>query len=304
MSADLQTPVNEERRMWSPEHGEEGRGQGPTSTYRVLVNASILSCRMSTHPLHVIYGGLTGDAAFDTAISRAILQQVDSGELPATLQVGMPHRVVAFGKQDSIMSGFANAVDAARVQGFDTTVRIAGGRAVVFHSGTVRFAWTAPVEAPADTIHARFASLTQAVVATLADFDVAAEVGELPDEYCAGSYSVHLKNGAKVMGVGQRLARHAAQVGGMIVVDDSSTINAVLEPIYGHLGIAFDPDMTGAVSDVRRLEPDLVAAVLAERLAPDGAPVPSSVDAATLDLGASLRRDHVPQHLRERTKHP
>jgi octanoyl-[GcvH]:protein N-octanoyltransferase len=257
---------------------------------------------MSTHSLHVISGDLTGDAALDTAISRAILQRVNSGDLPATLQVGMPHRVVAFGKHDVVTPGFTKAVDVATEQGFDTTVRIAGGRAVVFHPGTIRFAWTTPVEAPADMMHARFASLAQAVVATLADFDVAAEVGELPGEYCAGSYSVHLENGGKVMGVGQRLARHAAQVGGMIVLDDSSTINAVLEPIYGHLDIPFDPDMTGSVSDARQLPPDSVAAVLAERLVPDGATVVSSVDAATLDLGSSLRQDHVPQHLRERTE--
>ena len=262
----------------------------------------ILPSGMFTDPLHVISGELTGDAALDTAISRAILLRVDSGELPATLQVGMPHRVVAFGKHDVVTPGFTKAVDVAREQGFDTTVRIAGGRAVVFHPGTVRFAWTVPVEAPADTMHARFASLAQAVVTTLAAFDVAAEVGELPNEYCAGSYSVHLKNGAKVMGVGQRLTRHAAQVGGMIVVNDPSTINAVLGPIYGYLGIEFDPDMTGALSDVRRLGPDSVAAVLAESLAPDGNPVPSSVDAITLDLGSSMRREHVPQHLRERTE--
>jgi hypothetical protein len=85
-------------------------------------------------------------------------------------------------------------------------------------------------------------------------------------------------------------------------VNDPSTINAILEPIYRYLGIAFNPDMTGAVSDVRRLEPDSVAAVLAQSLAPDGAPVPSSVDAITLDLGSSMRQDHVPQHLRERTE--
>jgi octanoyl-[GcvH]:protein N-octanoyltransferase len=257
---------------------------------------------MFTDPLHVISGELTGDAALDTAISRAILLRVDAKELPATLQIGMPHRVVAFGKHDVVTPGFTKAVDVARDQGFDTTVRIAGGRAVVFHPGTVRFALTVPVEAPADSMHARFALLAQAVVTTLLAFDVAAEVGELRDEYCAGSYSVHLENGAKVMGVGQRLTRHAAQVGGMIVVNDPSTINAVLGPIYRDLGIAFNPDMTGAISDVRRLEPGSVAAVLAESLAPDGAPVPSSVDAATLDLGSSLRRDHVPQHLRERTE--
>jgi octanoyl-[GcvH]:protein N-octanoyltransferase len=257
---------------------------------------------MPHDPLHIIFGGLTGDAPLDTAISRAILQRVNSGDLPATLQVGMPHQVVAFGKHDSLASGFGKAVAIARDHGFDTTVRIAGGRAVVFHPGTIRFAWTVPDEAPAQTMHDRFETLASAVVTTLARFDIAAQVGELPNEYCAGRYSVHLTDGGKVMGVGQRLTRHAAQVGGMIVINDSQTINTVLGPIYRELNIPFDPAKTGAVSDVRTLAPGAVALAFAGYLSPVGSGLPSSVDEATHALGASLRADHVPQHLRVRTE--
>ncbi|MEN8239447.1 MAG: hypothetical protein ABFR53_09625 [Actinomycetota bacterium] len=257
---------------------------------------------MASEPLHLIFGELTGDAALDTAMSRAILQRVSSGELPATLQVGMPHRVVAFGKHDALGSGFVNAVDIAQDHGFDTTVRIAGGRAVVFHPGTVRFAWTVREDEPARTMHTRFETLARAVVSTLAAFDIASEIGELPDEYCPGRYSVHLAGGAKVMGVGQRLSRNAAQVGGMIVINDTETINAVLEPIYGELAIPFDADMTGAVSDVRELSPDTVALALADHISPEGGHIRSSIDAATSELGASLRVDHVPLHLRERAE--
>jgi len=259
-------------------------------------------CLMPADTLHLILGGLTGDAALDTAISRAILQRVSSGELPATLQVGMPHEVVAFGKHDALAPGFARAVDIAREQGFDPTVRIAGGRAVVFHPGTVRFAWTVPGDAPAQAMHARFETLAQAVVAALSGFDIESEIGELHDEYCAGRYSVHLTDGGKIMGVGQRLARHAAQVGGMIVIDNPQRINAVLEPVYRELEIPFDPAMTGALSDVHGVRPDAVALALADHLAPHGGLVAVSVDAATHALGASLRHDHVPLHLRERTE--
>jgi len=259
---------------------------------------------MSSEPLHVIFGGLTKDAALDTAISRAILGRVSSGDLPATLQLGMPHDAVAFGKHDTLAPGFTRAVTLARDHEFDTTVRIAGGRAVVFHPGTIRFAWTVPENHPAQTMHARFDVLARSVIAALARFDVTTQVGELPDEYCPGRYSVHLKDGGKIMGVGQRLARHGAQVGGMIVMNDSAKINMVLEPIYGELQIPFDPAMTGAVSDVHDISPDSVAFALADRLSGDGGHVPSSVDAATHALAASLRPDHVPEHLRERTERP
>ena len=266
------------------------------------ISCSCTLCGMPADSLHVIFGGLTTDAPLDTAISRAILQRVNSGELPATLQVGMPHQVVAFGKHDTLAPGFSGAVAIAHDQGFDTTVRIAGGRAVVFHPGTVRFAWTVPEEQPAQTMHARFETLARAVVATLAGFDIPSHVGELPDEYCPGRYSVHLTGGGKIMGVGQRLARNAAQVGGMIVVNDSRTINSVLQPIYRELNIGFDPAMTGAISDVRVLDPNTLARALAGCLSPAGGQVPSSLDVPTQALGASLREDHVPLHLHERTE--
>ena len=259
---------------------------------------------MRSDPLHVIFGGLKRDAPLDTAISRAILQRVNSGELPATLQVGMPHRVVAFGKHDTFAPGFMRAVGIAKDQAFDTTVRIAGGRAVVFHPGTVRFAWTVPEVEPANTMHFRFAALAEAVVSTLAELGFDSEIGELPNEYCAGRYSVHLTAGGKIMGVGQRLARSAAQVGGMIVVNDTGSINAVLAPVYAELNVPFDAHATGALSDVASIDPMSVAITLAEHLTPDGKPIEARIDSSTVAAANSLRSDHLPQHLRERTERP
>ena len=51
------------------------------------------------------------------------------------------------------------------------------------------------------------------------------------------------------MGVGQRLARRAAHVGGVIVVDDAAAVRDVLVPVYAALGISWDPAVTGAVED-------------------------------------------------------
>jgi len=247
----------------------------------------------STEHINVISGHLTGDAALDTAVSRAILQRVGSGDLPETLQVGMAHRVVAFGKHDTLSDDFPLAVDVAAERGFDSTVRIAGGRAVVFHPAIVRFAWTMPALEPASTMHARFEQISTAVVDTLARFRVPAVIGELPGEYCAGSYSVHLVGGGKVMGVGQRLTRTAAQVGGMIVVEDTQSINAVLEPIYDLLGLTMDPTVTGCVGDAVRVDAPSIAAALVDHLARERAIHPTAPDVDTMTLASTLRPAHV-----------
>ncbi len=244
-------------------------------------------------PIHVISGHLTGDAALDTAVSRAILQRVGSGLLPETIQVGMPHKVVAFGKHDTLGEHFPQAVSAAIDEGFDPTIRIAGGRAVVFHRGTVRFSWTMPASEPASTMHTRFARISEAVVDSLAILGIDASVGELPGEYCAGRYSVHLVGGGKVMGVGQRLTRTAAQVGGVIVVDDADSINTVLSRVYPALGVHMDPAATGCLADAASVDPSTVAATLAATLVAGRDALEMPLDDDTITLAAGLRRDHV-----------
>lgn len=246
-------------------------------------------------PVSIIRGELTGDAALDTATSRAILRRVTDGELGETIQVGTPHEVVAFGKHDALTEGFETAVTIATERGYDPTIRIAGGRAVVFSPTIVRFAWTIPEPEPARTMHERFERLSAAVVAALRRLGVDSVVGELPDEYCAGRYSVHVAGPRKVMGVGQRLTRRAAQVGGVVVVDGAEKINDVLVPVYRALGVPMDPDVTGSVSEIAPVSTDEVMDALAAELVGDRTAIEVTVDAATTSLAAGLRDDHVPQ---------
>lgn len=252
--------------------------------------------------LHVVRTGLTGDAPLDTAISRAILQRVTAGDLPETLQLGTPHRVVAFGKHDTLTEGFSDAVAVAHAHGHDPTVRIAGGRAVVFSPTILRFAWTVRVDDPAATMHERYRTLGAAVVSALSSLGVPSEVGEVDGEYCAGEYSVHVLGRRKVMGVGQRLTRSAAQVGGMIVLEDPEAINDVLVPVYAALGVRMDPAVTGAVSDVRAVAAADVEEAFAVAIAA-GRPIGAAqLDDDTLALARRLRDDHDPEHLRSRRR--
>lgn len=53
----------------------------------------------------------------------------------------------------------------------------------------------------------------------------------------------------KVMGVGQRLVRGAAHIGGVVVVDGARDIRNVLIPVYRALKLDWDPRTAGALAD-------------------------------------------------------
>src|SRR5688500_16315867 len=96
--------------------------------------------------LRLIRQGFPDRPAFGTAVSEALLMRVAAGELAPTFRLHRPGREVAFAKQDRAADGFTAAVAAARAAGFDAVVRLAGGRAALFHEGTLAFAWASPAE--------------------------------------------------------------------------------------------------------------------------------------------------------------
>src|SRR5688572_19729009 len=93
--------------------------------------------RMDRPPLCVVRRAFPDSPAFGTAVSRAILDRVAAGELPATLRLHRPGPILAFSRQDRASPGFAAAVRAAREVGFEPALRLAGGRAAVFHQRTL-----------------------------------------------------------------------------------------------------------------------------------------------------------------------
>ena len=232
--------------------------------------------------------------ALDTAVSRAMLLAASEGRIGEAFRIHRPGRIVAFGKHDAITPGFADAVAIARDKGFLPILRLAGGRAAVFHEHTLAFNWTVPTPDPTREIHERFRMLADVMVRAFAGLGLDARVGEVPGEYCPGEFSVNLDGAIKVMGVGQRLARHAAHIGGVVVVDDADSINDVLVPIYETLGLTMDPGVTGALADrLPELDNDtVVEAVLAEvgRL---GELVPTPLDPEILAHARTLADGHV-----------
>lgn len=186
---------------------------------------------------------------FDTAVSHALLRRAGRGEIGETLRVSIPARMVAFGRQDVTGDGYHQAAVAARQRGFAAIERLAGGRAAVFHPGTISFSWTVPDLEPRAGIKTRFKEIADIVAATLERLGLDARIGEIPGEYCPGAYSVNSRGRLKIMGVGQRVIRGAAHVGGVIVVNDSSSIRDVLIPVYDELGVPWDPATVGSIED-------------------------------------------------------
>jgi lipoate-protein ligase A len=235
----------------------------------------------------------TGDPARDTAVARSLLRRVASGDLGETFRLTVPGRIVAFGRQDTVRPGYPAAIGAATSLGFAPIERLAGGRAAVFHEGTLAFSWAMPDPEPAARIHARFQELADLMVDALRRLGVDARIGEVPGEYCPGAYSVSIGGRRKVMGVGQRLARTAAHIGGVVVATGAGLVNEVIEPVYDALGYDWDPDATGAIEDAAAVAVTDVQAAILDALADRYEITVGTLDAATLDLADRLAEDHV-----------
>jgi lipoate-protein ligase A len=223
---------------------------------------------VSKRPILLVRDSYPDPPALDTAVSRATLELVGEGRLPETLRLHRPAAIVAFGPRDLVEPGASEAMAAARARGFAAVERLAGGRAAVFHDGTVAFSWAIPDPSPREGIRARFDVLAGIVEEALRSLGVDARIGEVPGEYCPGEHSVNARGVRKLMGVGQRVVAHAAHVGGVIVVSGADRVRDVLVPVYAALTLPWDPATVGSVQDeVPGIGWDDVARAILDRFA-------------------------------------
>lgn len=237
--------------------------------------------------------GFPAEPGLDVAVSRALLVRVGAGEVPESFRLHRPGREVAFGRHDVISPGYGAAVAAALRRGFAAVERLAGGRAAVFHEGTLAFSWTVPHHDPMTGIHERFRAVAGLVAAALQRLGVEARVGEVPGEYCPGTYSVNVAGTWKVAGIGQRLSRGAAHLGGVVVVEGAGEVVQVLRPVYAALGLAWRPETTGAVADHAAVTVADVAEALVDELNGATRVVHGVIDPATAALARELHAHHV-----------
>ena len=207
---------------------------------------------MPTGPLRLLRWAPPGPASLDVALSRALLEAVAAGREPPTLRLYWPRRdALAFSAFDRARPGFPAALAAARGAGCDAALRLAGGRAALFPRSGLCFAWAVPSEAPRNGICARYAAAADWICGALGRLGVDARVGAVPGEYCPGDFSVNAGCRVKLAGIGQRVVRRAAHVGGVIAAGDAEQIRRILAPVYRALGYGWDGAAVGSVEGER-----------------------------------------------------
>ena len=245
--------------------------------------------------LHLIRHSFPDQPELSTAVSRTILRRVAAGELPPTIRIHRPGKEVAFGRQDLASPGYEAAGEARARR---ASPRSSGWPAGVPPSSSGRDRDRTRVQRPPSrrsgptSVSRRWPIL---IAAALRGLGVDARVGEVPGEYCPGAYSVNARGATKLAGIGQRMIRGGAHIGGVVVASGGEEIARVLVPVYEALELDWDPATSGSVSDEvgREVDPgELEEAVIAE-LARSYELIDAELDEETVRQageGASRRR--------------
>ncbi|TKV60324.1 lipoate--protein ligase family protein [Nakamurella flava] len=208
-----------------------------------------------------------------TALRPAVGEERTSRPQPPTEGALWLHRTgrrAAFSRRDTLAPGYPAAAAACERHGFAPFVRPVGGRMAPYHADTLVIDLAAPDPLARNGIRERFEIMADAIVGGLRALGLDARVGEVPDEYCPGEFSVHAvsdRGARKLAGVAQRVNKWGSVVSAMLVVADPDPLRAVAVDAYAALEQPLDPASVGAVSDDR---PDVswsqVAAAVREEL--------------------------------------
>ncbi|WP_369044641.1 lipoate--protein ligase family protein [Sinomonas sp. P10A9] len=206
-------------------------------------------------------------AAAELVHATELLDEVKRGVRGGTLRLYRPRPTLAFGQRDTRLAGFDAARDAARAHGFEPVVRKAGGRAAAYHEGTLIVDHIEPAREAMVGHRHRFEVFGALYAGVLQALGVDARVGEIPDEYCPGEYSVHgvpvgfgtgtavsgrttAAGRLKLVGTAQRVVAGAWLFSSVFVVSDAEPVRAVLTDVYRALALPFDPATAGAADDL------------------------------------------------------
>jgi len=192
--------------------------------------------------------GRAGSIEEDRAVTRTLAGDVEGSGEPVA-RAWTPHRQVAFGRRDARSDGYARAKRAAeeRGRGFPAYERDVGGRAVAYTGNTVAFVRVEPVEDLRRSTDERYDRAVADVRGALRSLGVEAWAGEPPEAFCPGAHSLSTGAG-KVVGIAQRVRQGSAATAGIVLVRDHGEIADVLDPVYGALGVPFDPASVGSVA--------------------------------------------------------
>lgn len=238
-----------------------------------------------------------GDHAGEMAVAHALLRRASIGELDEVVRIYRPAApAVVFGRRDTRLEGFSQAVQVARDAGFGPVVRATGGRAVAYTREAFVVDHVKRDLHAAGGLDSRFEMFGAAFVRVFRTLGVDAGVGAVPGEYCPGAHSVNARGVVKLVGTSQRVVKNAWLFSSLVIVDDVDVIRPVLTGIYAHLGQDFDASSVGSLRDeTGSLDAEVVEAGLLSLY--DGLGPAAPVDGATVAMAEELE----PQHRVEET---
>jgi octanoyl-[GcvH]:protein N-octanoyltransferase len=199
--------------------------------------------------VEILVAGPFDDPEDGFGLQQAVLEEVAAGERGPTALMWTSSRYVGATRQETRLPGFAAATEAAAELGFPVLVRNSGGGAVAANRGSLSFSLTFPVEDLRHGLYERYSEGLDLIASALRRIGVEAEGGEVEGEFCPGAYSLRSGGpwGVKHAGLAQRVTRRSARLEALILVSETDEVRAVLESVYGLLGLPFRP---GSIEDL------------------------------------------------------
>lgn len=199
---------------------------------------------------------------------------------PSTRHVGVTRR-------DTLRPGFEEAVRAAHEEGYPVLVRGAGGGAIAAGPGTFGFSVIRPAGDARRSPKERYDEAAALVLGAFSRLGIGeAEVGEVRDEFCPGDHSIRaggFEDGAKLVGIAQRITRRATSVGGIVLVWGEEDLSRVLSRVYAAMNLSLRSGSVGSLRQVgsKAEVEDAVAALAGKAMLRYGA-TPIPLDERTL----------------------
>jgi octanoyl-[GcvH]:protein N-octanoyltransferase len=167
------------------------------------------------------------------------------------IRLRRPRPTAAFSPQDTAHPDYERVKELARASGFTPIERGTGGRLTMFDENALGITLISPHPEPHAYMMNRYEVFAGAIAAALVKLGIDARIGELPNEYCPGKFSINAEGRVKLVGIAQRMRSKCLQMGAIIAVQRSEKTCAAIADAYRAMGLPFDAATFGSINDFR-----------------------------------------------------
>jgi octanoyl-[GcvH]:protein N-octanoyltransferase len=168
---------------------------------------------------------------------------------PGIIRFRRPRPTAAFSPQDTTHANYEQVKRLARASGFEPIERGTGGRLTMFDENALGITIISPHPEPHPYMMQRYEVFAGVIANALVTLGIDAQIGELPNEYCPGKFSINAQARIKLVGIAQRMRPKCLQMGAIIAVELSDAACTAISEAYRAMDLPFDPGTYGAISD-------------------------------------------------------